>query len=46
MTVRYDDDEEGLEGGDACYMRPGHAPEAEAGTELVLISPSKEYAEV
>jgi hypothetical protein len=46
MIVRYDDHEEVLEGGDAYYMRPGHAPEAEAGTELVLISPSKEYAEV
>jgi len=46
LIVRYDDHEEVLEAGDAYYMPPGHAPEAEAGTELVQISPSKEYAVV
>ncbi len=46
VIVRYDDHEEVLEAGDAFYMRPGHAPESEAGTELVMFSPSKEYDEV
>jgi hypothetical protein len=46
VIVRYDDHEEVLEAGDAFYMPPGHAPEAEAGTELVQFSPSKEYAVV
>jgi mannose-6-phosphate isomerase-like protein (cupin superfamily) len=46
VIVRYDDHEEVLEAGDAFYMRPGHAPESEAGTELVMISPSEEYDEV
>jgi hypothetical protein len=46
VTVRYDDHEEVLEAGDAFYMPPGHAPEAEAGTELLQISPAKELAEV
>jgi hypothetical protein len=46
VIVRYDDHEEVLEAGDAFYMAPGHAPEAEAGTELVQFSPTKELAEV
>jgi Cupin domain. len=46
VIVRYDDHEEVLEAGDAFYMAPGHAPEAEAGTELVQFSPAKELAEV
>ena len=45
VIVRYDDHEEVLEAGDAFYMAPGHAPEAEAGTELVQFSPAKELAE-
>jgi len=32
MIVRYGDHEEVFEAGDAFYMPPGHAPEAEAGT--------------
>jgi hypothetical protein len=46
VIVRYADHEEVLEAGDAFYMAPGHAPEAEAGTELVQFSPAKEFADV
>jgi hypothetical protein len=46
VIVRYDDHEEVLEAGDAFYMAPGHAPEAEAGTELVQFSPADELAAV
>jgi hypothetical protein len=45
MIVRYDDGEEILEAGDAFYMRPGHAPEADAGTELIQFSPQDKLAE-
>jgi hypothetical protein len=44
MIVRYDDHEDALEAGDAFYMSPGHAPEAEAGTEFVMFSPADELA--
>ena len=46
VIVRYDDHEEILETGDAFYMAPGHAPEAEEGTELVQFSPTDQLAEV
>ena len=46
ITVRYADHEETLEAGDAFYLPPGHAPEAEAGTELVQFSPAAELAAV
>jgi hypothetical protein len=46
MIVRYDDHEEVIEAGDAFYLPPGHAPEAEAGTELVQISPADQLAVV
>lgn len=46
MTVRYDDHEEVINAGEAFYMPPGHAPEAEAGTELVQFSPADQLAEV
>ena len=46
VVVRYDDHEEALEAGDAFYMPPGHAPEAEEGTELIQFSPSDQLAEV
>jgi hypothetical protein len=45
LTVRYADHDEVIEAGDAFYMSPGHAPAAEAGTELVQISPTAELAE-
>ena len=46
VIVRYAESEEVYEAGDAFYMPPGHAPEAEAGTELVQFSPTHELAEV
>ena len=44
VIVRYDDREEILGPGDAFYMSPGHAPAAEAGTELVQFSPADQLA--
>ena len=44
MIVRYDDHEEVFEAGDAFYMTPGHAPEADAGSEFVQISPAEQLA--
>ena len=38
------DHEEVIEAGDAFYMSPGHAPEAEAGTEFVQFSPADQLA--
>ena len=46
ITVRYADREEVFEAGDAFYMPPGHAPAAEAGTELLQISPAEQLAAV
>ncbi|HUQ64032.1 MAG TPA: hypothetical protein VM121_09775 [Acidimicrobiales bacterium] len=45
ITMRYDGREETYEAGDAFYWSPGHAPEAEAGTELLQFSPARELAE-
>jgi hypothetical protein len=44
MIVRYRDHEETFEAGDAFYMPPGHAPEAEAGTEFIQFSPAEQLA--
>jgi len=38
LTIRYGDHEETF------YMSPGHAPAAEAGTELVQFSPADQLA--
>jgi hypothetical protein len=46
ITMRYTDHEEIVEAGDAFYFPPGHAPHAEAGTELVQFSPTDELAKV
>jgi len=46
VIVRYDDHVDVLEAGDAFYMPPGHAPEAEEGTELIQFSPTDQLAEV
>lgn len=46
LTVRYADHEESFGSGDAYYMPPGHAPAAEAGTELLQISPAEQFAHV
>jgi hypothetical protein len=45
IIVRYPDHEEIVEAGDAFFMPPGHAPEAEAGTELIQFSPTEQLAE-
>jgi hypothetical protein len=45
ITLRYGDGREEVFGpGDGFYMPPGHAPEAEAGSEFVLFSPTDELA--
>ena len=46
ITMRYPDHEETIEAGDAFYFPPGHAPEAEAGTELIQFSPAQDLAAV
>lgn len=46
MTVRYADHEETVTAGEAFYMPPGHAPEAEAGTEILQFSPAEEMAAI
>ena len=46
MIVRYADHEEVVEAGDAFYMAPGHAPEAEEGTEIIQFSPTEQLAQV
>jgi len=45
IIVRYPDREETIEAGDAFYMPPGHAPEAEEGTEIIQFSPTDKLAE-
>ena len=46
LTWRFGDHEEVFEAGDAYYAPPGHAPEAEAGTEFVQFSPAEQLREV
>jgi hypothetical protein len=45
VISRYADREETYEAGDAFYLPPGHVPRAEAGSEFVQFSPTKELAE-
>lgn len=45
ITVSYADHEETYVAGDAFYMRPGHVPAADAGTEFVQFSPKEQLAE-
>ena len=42
LIWRFGDHEEVYEAGDAFYAPPGHAPEAESGSEFVLFSPTEE----
>jgi hypothetical protein len=44
MVVHYADHDEAFEAGDAFYMPPGHVPEVDAGTELLMFSPTDELA--
>ena len=46
ITVAYADHSEVYERGDAFYMRPGHVPAAEAGSEFLQFSPRQEIADV
>jgi hypothetical protein len=45
MIVRYSDREETVEAGEAFYMSPGHAPEADEGTEIIQFSPTDKLTE-
>ena len=40
LTVRYGDEEEVIQAGEAFYMPPGHVPAATAGSEFVQFSPT------
>jgi hypothetical protein len=42
VIVHYDDHDDVIEQGHAFYMPPGHVPEADAGTEFVMFSPTGE----
>ena len=46
MTFRFADHDETYEAGDAFYVPPGHAPLAEAGTEVVMFSPVEDMRAV
>jgi hypothetical protein len=46
MTFRFADHDETFEAGDAFYVPAGHAPLAEAGTEVVMFSPTEEMRAV
>ena len=43
MIVHYDDHDDVIEQGQAFYMPPGHVPEADAGTEFMIFSPTDEF---
>ena len=42
MIVHYADHDEVIEEGQAFFMPPGHVPDADAGTEFVMFSPTDE----
>ena len=42
LTYRFDDHDEVFEAGDAFYLPAGHIPLADAGSEIVQFSPTKE----
>jgi len=46
LSFRFADHEEVIEAGDAFYLRPGHIPIVEGGTEYVQFSPSEQLHEV
>lgn len=46
LTWRFADHEEVFQAGDAFYAPPGHAPEAETGSEFVQFSPAEQLREV
>jgi quercetin dioxygenase-like cupin family protein len=46
VTFTVDGNEQAYEPGDAFYIPPGHLQRADAGTEYLQFSPTKEMAEV
>jgi mannose-6-phosphate isomerase-like protein (cupin superfamily) len=46
LTWRFGDHEEVFTAGDAYYAPPGHAPEAESGSEFIQFSPADKLREV
>jgi mannose-6-phosphate isomerase-like protein (cupin superfamily) len=44
VVVHYEDHDDVIEAGQAYYMAPGHVPEVEAGSELLMFSPTDELA--
>ena len=44
VVVHYEDHDEVIEAGEPYYMAPGHVPEIDAGTELLMFSPTDEVA--
>ena len=44
VVVHYADHDDVIEAGQAYFMAPGHVPEVEAGTELLMFSPTDELA--
>lgn len=46
MRVKYEDNEEVINAGDAYYLPPGHLAIVEAGSEMVEFSPKEEYQKV
>jgi Cupin domain len=46
LTVRYGDQEEVIEAGEAFYLPPGHAPAATAGSEIIQFSPTDQLQAV
>ena len=46
LTFTFPDHAETARAGDAFAVAPGHTPAATAGSEFVMFSPAKEYAEL
>jgi hypothetical protein len=46
LTVRYGDQEEVIEAGEAFYLPPGHTPAATAGSEFIQFSPTDQLQKV
>ena len=44
VVVHYADHDDVIEAGQAYFMAPGHVPAVEAGTELLMFSPTDELA--
>jgi mannose-6-phosphate isomerase-like protein (cupin superfamily) len=42
LVVRYGDEQEIIEAGEAFYLPPGHTPSSDAGSEFLMFSPTDE----